>query len=106
MNNNCHGMVRQFQEDYFDRRYQSTLWGYSAPNFESIATAYGLSSRTIKEQNEVPEALEWLWKDTHQPVLLQVMIGTFVNALPKIAFGKPNYMMDPKKDDKYVKPKH
>ena len=98
MNNNCHGMVRQFQEDYFDRRYQSTLWGYSAPNFESIATAYGLPSRTIKEQNEVPEALEWLWKDIHQPVLLQVMIGTFVNALPKISFGKPNYEMDPKKD--------
>ena len=98
MNNNCHGMVRQFQEDYFNRRYQSTLWGYSAPNFESIAVAYGLPSRTIKEQNEVPEALKWLWKDVHQPVLLQVMIGTFVNALPKITFGKPNYEMDPKKD--------
>jgi acetolactate synthase-1/2/3 large subunit len=98
MNNHCHGMVRQLQENEFGGRYQSTLWGYSAPNFESIATAYGLPSRTIKEQNEVPEALEWLWKDIHQPVLLQVMIGTFVNALPKISFGKPNYEMDPKKD--------
>ncbi|RZD46953.1 MAG: acetolactate synthase [Thaumarchaeota archaeon] len=98
INNNCHGMVRQFQEEYFDRRYQSTLWGYSAPNFELIANAYGISSRTITEQNEVFEALKWFWNDTHQPVLLQVMIDTFTNALPKIAFGKPNYIMDPKKD--------
>ena len=91
-------MVRQFQEAYFDRRYQSTLWGYSAPNFELIANAYGISSRTITEQNEVSEALKWFWKDIHQPVLLQVMIDTFVNVFPKIAFGKPNYIMDPKKD--------
>ena len=32
INNTCHGMVRQFQESYFDARYQSTLWGYSAPD--------------------------------------------------------------------------
>jgi acetolactate synthase-1/2/3 large subunit len=98
MNNNCHGMVRQFQEDYFNGRYQSTLWGYSAPNFESIATAYGISARTIKDEDEVDEALKWIWEDIHKPMLLQVMIDTFVNALPKITFGKPNYEMDPKKD--------
>jgi acetolactate synthase I/II/III large subunit len=98
LNNNCHGMVRQFQEDYFDSRYQSTLWGYSAPNFESIATAYGLPSKTITKQSEIPSALQWMWEDTHQPLLLQVMVDTFTNALPKIAFGEPNYKMVPKKN--------
>jgi acetolactate synthase-1/2/3 large subunit len=98
MNNKCHGMVRQFQEDYFDERYQSTLWGYSAPNFEAIATAYGIPAKTIKDENEVDEALRWVWQDINQPVLLQVMIDTFVNALPKIAFGKPNYEMVPQKE--------
>jgi hypothetical protein len=39
-----------------------------------------------------------MWEDIHKPVLLQVMIDTFVNALPKIAFGRPNYEMDPKRD--------
>ncbi len=38
LNNKCHGMVRQFQESYFDARYQSTYWGYSAPDFTSVAT--------------------------------------------------------------------
>ncbi|MDO9579131.1 MAG: thiamine pyrophosphate-binding protein, partial [Bacteroidales bacterium] len=40
INNRCYGMVRQFQESYFDKRYQSTYWGYSAPDFSKIAQAY------------------------------------------------------------------
>ena len=99
INNNCHGMVRQFQEDYFDGRYQSTLWGYSAPNFESVGKAYGLSSRTITKQTEVNEALQWMWKDPNEPILLQVMIDTFTNAFPKISFDEPNHKMIPIKDD-------
>ena len=42
VDNGCHGMVRQFQEAYFEGRYQSTLWGYSAPDFGRVANAYGL----------------------------------------------------------------
>jgi acetolactate synthase I/II/III large subunit len=76
-NNNCHGRVRQFQEDYFDVRYQSTLWGYSAPNFESVGMAYCLSSRTITKSTEVNEALQWMWKDHDELILLQVMIDAF-----------------------------
>lgn len=72
--------------------------GFSAPNFESIATDYGISARTIKDEDEIDESLKWMWEDLHKPVLLQVMIDTFVNALPKIAFGRPNYEMEPKKD--------
>jgi len=39
INNKCLGMVRQFQESYFDNRYQSTVWGYSTPDFEKISVA-------------------------------------------------------------------
>jgi acetolactate synthase-1/2/3 large subunit len=47
LNNNCHGMVRQFQQSYMNERYQSTLWGYSAPDFTQIARAYGIEGRTV-----------------------------------------------------------
>ena len=40
LNNNCHGMVRQFQESYFNKNYQSTIKGYSAPNFQKLVNAY------------------------------------------------------------------
>ena len=95
LNNRCHGMVRQFQEKLFDKRYQSTLWGYSAPNFEKIALSYGIKAKTIKTESEIEKALEWLWKQPKDPQLLQVMIDTFTNAYPKMVFGLPNYKMEP-----------
>ncbi len=95
LNNKCHGMVRQFQEQYFDKRYQSTLWGYSAPNFEKIALSYGIKAKTINSESEIEKSLKWLWKTPKEPQLLQVMINTFTNAYPKIAFGKPHYEMEP-----------
>ena len=98
LNNRCHGMVRQFQEKLFDKRYQSTLWGYSAPNFEKIALSYGIKAKTIKTESEIEKALEWLWKQPKDPQLLQVMIDTFTNAYPKMVFGLPNYKMEPFKN--------
>ncbi len=95
INNQCHGMVRQFQESYFEGRYQSTLWGYSAPDFESVARGYGIAARTTGQPGDVEEALRWLWEDPEQPALLQVMVDTYANAYPKIAFGRPITDMEP-----------
>lgn len=95
LNNRCHGMVRQFQESYFEGRYQSTLWGYSAPDFEKIAEAYEIPSRTINRPAETGGALNWLWSQPDQPALLQVMINTRANAYPKIAFGRAMTEMEP-----------
>jgi acetolactate synthase-1/2/3 large subunit len=89
INNECHGMVRQFQESYFDGRYQSTLWGYSAPDFARVAEAYGIPGQTVTDPNGVADALAWLWQDPQAPALLQVMVDTHANAYPKIAFGRP-----------------
>ena len=95
INNNCHGMVRQFQESYFESRYQSTLWGYDAPDFEAIAQAYGIPGRTVSEPEDVQAAVEWLWSNPEGPALLQVTVDTFANAYPKIAFGRPLTEMEP-----------
>jgi acetolactate synthase-1/2/3 large subunit len=45
VDNGCHGMVRQFQQSYFEERYQSTVWGYSAPDFSRVAQAFGIARR-------------------------------------------------------------
>lgn len=97
MNNQNLGMIRQFQDSYFESRYQSTWWGYSAPNFEKVATAYGISARTVTNDLEVSEALEWMWSEDNEPkpILLQVMIDPHTNTYPKIAFGKPITEMEP-----------
>ncbi len=95
INNNCHGMVRQFQESYFDSRYQSTLWGYDSPDFVRVAEAYGIPGLTVSEPEKMEEAAAWLWSDPTKPALLQVMVDTMTNAYPKIAFGKPMTEMEP-----------
>lgn len=97
MNNKSLGMIRQFQDSYFESRYQSTYWGYDAPNFERVAMAYGILAKTIDSQDEINEAVNWLWTDEnlHQPQLLQVMIDPQTNTYPKIAFGKPITEMEP-----------
>jgi len=95
VNNHCHGMVRQFQESYFDGRYPSTLLGYSAPSFAAVAAAYRISARAIEEPGEVEDALLGLWQDPAAPALLEVIVDTYANAYPKLAFGKPITEMEP-----------
>jgi len=95
MNNQCHGMVRQFQESYFDSRYQSTYWGYSAPDFTNIAKAYGIESATVEDPADVDSSVDWLWREPSKPQLLQVMIDTFSNSYPKVAFGRSIAEMEP-----------
>lgn len=99
VNNKCHGMVRQFQESYFEARYQSTMWGYSAPDFEKVGTAYGIDSQTCSDPSQLDVAVAKMMADPNEPALLQVMVDTYANAYPKVAFGRPIKDMEP-----YAKP--
>lgn len=104
LNNHAHGMVRQFQESYFESRFQSTVLGYTAPPFAKVASAYGIDARVLEteaapagpEQDaKVAEAMRWLWEDPEAPALLEVGIPTMANAYPKLAFGRPITEMEP-----------
>jgi acetolactate synthase-1/2/3 large subunit len=95
LNNHCHGMVRQFQDDYFGARHQSTRWGYDAPAFARLAEAYGIQARHVQTPEECTDAMVWLWSDPQSPALLEIEIGPDVNAYPKMAFGRPLREMEP-----------
>ena len=97
-NNQSLGMVGQFQEDYFESRMQSTVWGYSSPDFEKVAKAYNINSMTISTPEKVKAALEWLWSDPKAPALLNVMIDLDTKVHPKAAYGRPINDMDPRID--------
>jgi acetolactate synthase-1/2/3 large subunit len=94
INNECLGMVRQFQQSYFEARYQSTMWDYSAPDFSAVANAYGIPARTVDDPVLVDAAVEWL-SNENGPSLLQVMVSPYANAYPKLAFGKGMASMEP-----------
>jgi acetolactate synthase I/II/III large subunit len=104
MNNRSLGMVRQFQESYFESRFQSTVVGYDTPDFSKVATAYGIASRRIEteklpagpdQDRIVADALAWLWKEPSEPALLEVGIPITANAYPKLAFGRSITEMEP-----------
>jgi acetolactate synthase-1/2/3 large subunit len=95
VNNKCYGMVRQFQESYFEERYASTYWGYSAPDFGSVARVYGIESKTIDSPDNVADGVKRMWQNPQEPFVLQVMIDPSVNVFPKIAFGLPITEMEP-----------
>jgi len=95
INNNSLGMVRQFQQSYFNERYQSTVWGYSAPDFAKVAEAYGIAAQTIEDGTQMDDAVRWLLSDTSAPSLLQVIVPIQTNAYPKLAFGKGMKAMEP-----------
>lgn len=95
VNNQCHGMVRQFQESYFEGRYQSTVWGYSAPSFRDLAEAYGLEALSVQDSGALDRALDACFAQPDKPFLLEVVVDAAANAYPKIAFGHPINEMEP-----------
>jgi acetolactate synthase I/II/III large subunit len=56
INNGYLGMVRQWQEFFYDKRYAATP--ISGPNFQKLAEAFGISAATITTRGEVAGAVE------------------------------------------------
>lgn len=98
MNNHSLGMVRQFQEQYFDNRNPGTVDTYSTPDFVAVAKAYGIAGCKIRIPSEIDEAINWLWSE-NKPCLLDVEIGQSVGIFPKMAFGYSLDQMIPKKTE-------
>ena len=92
LNNNALGMIRHFQEMYFEGRYFQTKpeGGYTAPDFAKIAEAYGISSR----QMEAGAPLENLFSND-KPELVEILIKENTYVIPKLEFGKPNQDQEP-----------
>jgi len=95
LDNGSHGMVRQFQESYFQKRYYSTRWGYSAPDFSAVAEAYGITSYCVRDDSDLQGALDRIAESPERPVLLHVKIDPDLNAYPKLAFGRSFGSMEP-----------
>lgn len=84
MNNGFLGMVRQWQEFFFDKRYASTP--ITGPDFVKIADAHGIPGRRITEPGEVREAFEFA-QQTPGPVLLDFIVEKEESVYPMVPTG-------------------
>ena len=98
-NNNCLGMVRQFQDIYFGGRQQSTVLGYGCPDLLKIAAAYGLPVFTISTLDRAEAIIaEAFAIDGPAYIELKLEQNTVVN--PKLVVNRPIEDMSPHIDRK------
>jgi acetolactate synthase-1/2/3 large subunit len=94
LNNNCYGMVRQMQQQYFNSRFQSTVEGYSCPDFTGIVSAYKIRASKISKASNIKESLKDLFKDK-KASYLEIAIDQNCLVLPKLSVNNPIELQDP-----------
>jgi acetolactate synthase-1/2/3 large subunit len=84
LNNQFLGMVRQWQQLFFDRRYSFTE--LKNPDFQLIAKAYNIDTQKISERNDLDEAID-SWLQHEGPSLLEVVVEKEENVFPMVPSG-------------------
>ena len=84
LNNEFLGMVRQWQELFFEKRYAATTM--VNPNFQTIVKGYGIKTKKVEKRENLEEAVKEML--THEgSYFLEVMVGKENNVFPMIATG-------------------
>jgi acetolactate synthase-1/2/3 large subunit len=84
LNNEFLGMVRQWQQLFFDKRYSFTE--LKNPDFQLIAQGYGITSNKVTERKDLEDAVrEFISFDG--PYLLEVKVEKEENVFPMVQSG-------------------
>ncbi len=86
LNNNFLGMVRQWQQLFFDKRYSSTEM--INPDFVQIAKGFYVPGRKVTERSEIAGAVKEML-DTPGAYLLEVVVEQEDNVFPMVPAGAP-----------------
>jgi acetolactate synthase-1/2/3 large subunit len=90
LNNGYLGMVRQWQQLFFESRYSGTpLLG---PDFAKVADAYGIASLTVREKADVVPSIEKALA-IKGPALIDFRVEQEENVYPMVAPGAPVHDM-------------
>lgn len=88
LNNGCLGMVRQWQEFFYEKRYVcSSLEGIS-PDFVKLAEAYGAVGLRATQPEEVVPTLKKAFS-IREPVVIDFVIDPCENVYPMVPAGEP-----------------
>jgi len=87
MNNHSLGMIRHFQEMYFEGRYSATVTGYEAPDFCKLAQAYGINNIKINNEDDFEKITEYLL--AQEPAVIEIGLPQKTYVYPKLAVNRP-----------------
>ncbi|NLF75856.1 MAG: biosynthetic-type acetolactate synthase large subunit, partial [Chloroflexi bacterium] len=85
INNGYLGMVRQWQEFFYEERYNSTPM--LNPDFVKLAEAYGIPARRVTTRDEVIAAVEWANSITDGPTLIEFVVEKHDIVYPMVPAG-------------------
>jgi acetolactate synthase-1/2/3 large subunit len=91
LDNEYLGMVRQWQEMFYGRRYSSV--SHPCPEFARIAEGFGARGMKITERSELDDAIREMLKHPG-PVVMHVAVEPEENVYPIVAAGKALHEMD------------
>jgi acetolactate synthase-1/2/3 large subunit len=87
LNNGYLGIVRQWQQMFWEKRYSHTDISF-APDFVKLAEAYKAVGIRVTEKKEVEPAIKKALSVTDRPVVIDFQIAREENIFPFIPTGK------------------
>ncbi len=95
INNSVLGMVRQWQNLFYNERYSHTnLNDHDAdaqvPDFVKLAEAYAMPARRVTKPEEVDDAINWALSINDRPVLVEFRVSKDAMVWPMVAAGVSN----------------
>ena len=90
LNNHSLGMVRQWQEAFYDGRTSESVFE-SLPDFQLMAQAYGIKNYKFDNPETLEKDLEVIMEDV--PMFIEVDISRKEHVLPMVPAGKSNHEM-------------
>ncbi|WP_297665461.1 acetolactate synthase large subunit [uncultured Streptococcus sp.] len=90
LNNHSLGMVRQWQESFYEGRTSESVFD-SLPDFQLLAQAYGVKAYKFDNPETLAQDLEVIKEDV--PMFIEVDISRKEHVLPMVPAGKSNHEM-------------
>jgi acetolactate synthase I/II/III large subunit len=89
LNNGWQGMVRQWQESFYGKRFSNSYMKKGMPQFDKVAHAYGIQGILIENIND----LKSVNVNNLQPLVIDVKVFETENCYPMVAPGRSNSQM-------------
>jgi len=86
LNNGCLGMVRQWQELFFEKRYSATILGRTSPDFVKLAEAYGAVGLRATRPSEVEPVIRAALA-TDRPCIMDFIVNPAEKVSPMVPAG-------------------
>ena len=90
LNNHSLGMVRQWQESFYEGRTSESVFD-TLPDFQLMAQAYGIKNYKFDNPETIEKDLEAILEDV--PMFIEVDISRKEQVLPMVPAGKSNHEM-------------